>query len=192
MLERTGWWQQSAGGTWTRARLRVLDRQHHGPLQQLGWLADVRVRRRRRRRPDVVSALAAHQYGLAWFEHQGSGSATTLTGHQILPTAAGAGNFSQLHATAVADVNGDGLQDIITGKRYYAHPSTNADPGTTDAPVISWFELQRGAGGATFTQHVIHSDSGVGCNFVARDVTGDGKVDVFTTNKHGTFLHVQQ
>ena len=31
-------------------RLRVLDWQHHGPLQQLGWLADVRVRRRRRRR----------------------------------------------------------------------------------------------------------------------------------------------
>jgi len=27
--------------------------------------------------------------------------------------------------------------------------------------------------------------------FVARDVTGDGQVDVFTTNKHGTFLPVQ-
>jgi hypothetical protein len=39
---------------------------------------------------------------------------------------------------------------------------------------------------------VIHSDSGAGCNFVARDLTGDGKVDIFTTNKRGTFLHVQQ
>ena len=54
-----------------------------------------------------------------------------------------------------------------------------------------WFELQRGAGGATFVEHVVHMGSGVGCNFVARDVTGDGKVDIFTTNKHGTFLHVQ-
>jgi hypothetical protein len=57
---------------------------------------------------------------------------------------------------------------------------------------VSWFELQRGAGGATFVQHVIHMASGVGCNFVARDVTGDGKVDIFTTNKKGTFLHVHQ
>ena len=57
--------------------------------------------------------------------------------------------------------------------------------------VISWFELQRGASGATFVQRVIHSASGAGCNFVARDLTGDGKVDIFTTNKRGTFLHVQ-
>ena len=38
----------------------------------------------------------------------------------------------------------------------------------------------------------IDDDSGAGCNFVARDVTGDGKVDIFTTNKRGTFLHVQR
>lgn len=33
--------------------------------------------------------------------------------------------------------------------------------------------------------------SGAGCNFVAKDLAGDGKVDIFTTNKRGTFLHVQ-
>ena len=192
VLERTGWWQQSAGGAWTRHAFEFWIGSTTGRSSNWGGSQMYAYDVDGDGDLDVVSALAAHQYGLAWFEHQGSGSATTLTGHQILPTAAGTGNFSQLHATVVADVNGDGLQDIITGKRYYAHPSTNADPGTTDAPVISWFELQRGAGGATFTQHVIHSDSGVGCNFVARDVTGDGKVDVFTTNKHGTFLHVQQ
>jgi len=91
-----------------------------------------------------------------------------------------------------ADLDNDGKAELVAGKRYYAHPSTNADPGTTDPAVLSWFELQRGAGGATFVQHVIHSDSGAGCNFVARDLTGDGKVDIFTTNKRGTFLHVQQ
>jgi len=99
---------------------------------------------------------------------------------------------SQLHSLAVADVNGDGLTDLIAGKRYYAHPSTNRDPGTDDPAIIAWFELSRGAGGAQFTEHVIHTDSGAGCNFVVRDLNGDGKVDVFTTNKRGTFLHLQE
>ena len=141
---------------------------------------------------DVVTGLAAHQYGLAWFERTGSGGTVTFTARPILPTAAATGNVSQLHALAVADVNGDGLPDLLAGKRFYAHPSSNPDPGTTDPAVIAWFELRREAGGATFVQHVIHSASGAGCNFVARDLTGDGKVDVFTSNKRGTFLHVQQ
>jgi hypothetical protein len=141
---------------------------------------------------DVITALAAHQYGLAWFERQGTGAAITFVAHPILAGSAQAENISQLHAMAVADVNGDGLSDIIVGKRYYAHPASNADPGTTDPPILAWFELQRAATGATFVKHVIHSDSGAGCNFVARDLNGDGKVDVFTTNKRGTFLHLQQ
>jgi hypothetical protein len=58
--------------------------------------------------------------------------------------------------------------------------------------MLSWFELQRGANGVEFIQHEIHSDSGAGCNFVVRDLNGDGRVDVFTTNKRGTFLHLQR
>ena len=118
-------------------------------------------------------------------------TAITFVPHAILPSAAGANNFSQLHALAVADVNGDGPPDVIAGKRYYAHPSTNPDPGTTDAARDLLVRAAARGAGATFVQHVIHSDSGAGCNFVARDLTGDGKVDIFTTNKHGTFLHVQ-
>ena len=81
--------------------------------------------------------------------------------------------------------------DVVTGKRYYAHPSTSPDPGTTAPRVIYWFELSR-EGGVSFTPHLIHNDSGVGCSFAIRDVTDDGKLDIFTTNKRGTFLHAQQ
>ena len=98
-------------------------------------------------------------------------------------------NISQLHALGVGDLNGDGLPDIITGKRYYAHPG-DMDPGGLDAAILSWFELGRD-GGASFTQHQIHDDSGVGCVFAVRDVDGNGKLDIFISNKKGTFLHRQ-
>jgi hypothetical protein len=174
----------SAGRHLGAALIRLRSRPTFESAHQLGRRSDVHLRRR--------TALAAHQYGLSWFEHQGTGSANTFVAHPILPSGAGTNNFSQPHAMVAVDVDGDGLTDLITGKRYYAHPSDFPDPGTTDPAVTYWFELERGPGGATFVPHLIHSDSGVGCNFVARDVTGDGKVDIFTTNKRGTFLHIQQ
>jgi hypothetical protein len=192
IVERSGWWRQAAGATWEQhtfdfgTGLPSSRPSNWGGSQMYIYDVDGDGD------ADVVAALAAHQYGLSWFERQGTGSAATFVPHVILPSSAGTNNFSQLHAMVAADVNGDGLTDVITGKRYYAHPSNNPDPGTTDPPVIYWFELQRGAGGATFVPHLIHSDSGVGCNFVARDLTGDGKVDIFTSNKRGTFLHIQQ
>jgi hypothetical protein len=191
IVERNGWWRQVAGATWERHAFDFWLGSTSGRASNWGgsqmYVYDVDGDGDN----DVVSVLAAHQYGLAWFEHQGTGTSATFIAHEILPTAGASTNLSEMHAVAVADVNGDGLLDIVTGKRWYAHPSTNKDPGTDDPALTVWFELQRGAGGATFVEHVVHTASGVGCNFVARDVTGDGKVDIFTTNKHGTFLHVQ-
>jgi hypothetical protein len=188
LVERTGWWRQTTGATWERHAFGfgMAPPNNWGGAQMQVFDVDGDMDN------DVVTALAAHGYGISWFERTGTGTSISFTPHAILPTTAGAGNFSQAHAMVAADVNGDGLTDIIAGKRYYAHPSNNADPGTTDPPVLYWFELQRSGGTATFVPHLIHDASGAGCNFIARDLTGDGKVDIFTTNKRGTFLHVQQ
>ncbi len=189
VVERSGWWEQpTSGSTWTRhavdfgAPLGGSRPSNWGGAQIAIYDVDGDGD------ADIVTALAAHRYGLYWFEQVDS---DTFTPHEILPPSATETSVSQLHALAVADLNGDGLLDVVTGKRYYAHPSTNADPGTTEPPLIEWFELSR-AGGVTFSPHVIHDDSGVGCNFTILDVTGDAKPDVFTTNKRGTFLHVQR
>jgi len=174
LVERSGWWRQVSGATWERHAFDFWMGSTSGRASNWGgseiYVYDVDGDGDN----DVVTVLAAHQYGLAWFEHQGTGTAATFVAHEILPTTASASNLSQNHSMVVADVNGDGLPD----------------PGTTDPAMLVWFELRR-EGGAHYCQHVIHTGSGAGCNFIARDVNGDGKVDVFTTNKHGTFLHLQ-
>jgi hypothetical protein len=182
VLEATGYWEQptSLEQAWTHHAIDFAEG-GMGGAQMYGFDVDGDGD------TDVLSSLNAHGYGLAWFEQI---SADEFVAHEILPSQATAESFSQQHAMVVADINGDGLLDIVTGKRYYAHPSATPDPGTTDPAVVYWFELVR-EGGVQFVPHLIHSDSGVGCSFAVGDVTGDGRPDVFTANKHGIFLHVQ-
>ena len=90
-------------------------------------------------------------------------------------------------------MNGDGLMDVITGKRFWAH-GTDKDPEPNAPAVLYWFELMRGRAGSPprFVPHQIDDDSGVGTQVVARDVNGDGRVDVIVGNKKGTFVFTQR
>jgi hypothetical protein len=100
--------------------------------------------------------------------------------------------FSQVHALRLADFDGDGLLDILTGKRRWAH-GIKGDPEPNAPPVLYWFRLVRdGKGGATFEPQEIDTDSGVGTQVTAGDVNKDGKPDVVVSNKRGVFVFRQQ
>lgn len=190
IVERTGYWRHTATTAWERHAFEFWSGNKSGRADNWGGAQMAVFDVDGDGDSDIVSALAAHQYGLAWFE-QRPGETPAFVAHDILPSSAGGDNVSQLHALVSVDIDGDGLLDIVTGKRFYAHPSSFKDPGTDDPAKLLWFKLKRDANGASFEQHVVHADSGAGCSFAARDVNGDGKVDIFTTNKRGTFLHLQ-
>ena len=141
---------------------------------------------------DVVTAVNCHQYGLVWYKQTRAADGKIDWQQQVILPAKPDMNssdlrISQLHAFDLADFNGDGLLDIVTGKRFWAHgPKGDAEP---DAPaVVYWFELQRGQGGAKFIPHMIDNDSGVGTQVDAVDLNGDKTPDVIVGNKKGIFV----
>ena len=191
ILEKNGWWEQPASlagdPVW----------KHHPVAFGTGGAQMYAYDVNGDGRNDVITSLAAHGYGLAWFEQlagRGPDGEIQFKEHIIMnkePRDNKYGvKFSQPHAIDLVDMDGDGLKDIVTGKRFWAHgPTGDAEPG---APaVLYWFKLVRGTDHSVdFVPYLIHEDSGIGTQVLARDVNGDGLPDVVVGNKKGTFVHL--
>ncbi len=98
---------------------------------------------------------------------------------------------SQTHALHCVDLNGDGLKDLVTGRRWWAH-GPRGDAGPNDPAYLYWFEAKRYKDRMVlFTPHVIDEDSGIGTSFAVADMNGDGLLDIIVSNKKGTHVFLQ-
>lgn len=135
--------------------------------------------------PDVLSS-SAHGVGVWWREQRRNPEGgVEFIAHTIDQS------FSQSHSLELVDLNGDGLKDLITGKRFWAHgPKGDVNPG--DPAVLVWFELQRQGKEVKWIKHEIDNDSGVGTQFAVADLNGDRRPDIVTSNKKGVFVFLSQ
>jgi putative membrane-bound dehydrogenase-like protein len=192
LLEKDGWWEQPAAGAkqefWNFHAMKF---SNLGGAQMLAFDVDGDGDN------DIVTSTAAHAYGLSWFENTGTRDGEiAFVQHSIMGSKPEQNEFglaiSELHALALADMDHDGIPDIITGKRWWAH--ANKDPGALEPPLLYWFRTSREGKQIRFIPYRIDGDSGVGTQVVAGDINGDKWDDVIVGNKKGTFVftHVAQ
>ena len=148
-------------------------------------------------RNDIVTA-AGHDFGVFWFE-QGEDDQWT---RRFIDQA-----WSQGHATSLADLNGDGRLDLMTGKRFMAH--NGSDPGEREPLGVYWYEFRpvaanpkdsaerrvpsagrRQGARVEWIRHLVDYGGrvGGGMQIPVVDVDGDGDLDLVCPGKSGLFL----
>ncbi len=126
---------------------------------------------------DIVTS-SAHRHGIFWYEQTKGDSSPAWTQHVIDAT------WTQAHSLTLADLDGDGDLDLVTGKRFRAH--NGSDPEGDAPPGVYWYELERKAN-PKWTKHVISYDQGIGSgmSIPVVDLDGDGDLDIVVTGKWG-------
>jgi len=145
-------------------------------------------------RNDIIVG-ASHEYGLAWLEQRldAQGRRSFVT-HWIET------DFGQFHTMALGDLNGDGVPDLVTGKRLFAHHGR--DTSCYDPLFVFWYDLQ----GGRCARHVLSFNHlpwypgernqnpppnwaiAVGMKLCVVDLDRDGDNDIVVSGKSGLYV----
>ena len=193
LLEKDGWWEQPKDGSTAKPWIFhavPFSAGRNGGAQMI--VADVNGDGL----ADVITSLDAHRYGLSWFEQQRTAQGEiSFSEHRLMdakPEDSAFGlNLSQMHALVWADIDGDGVNDLVTGKRYWAH-GPKGDVDAASKPVVTWFSFANKDGKVTVTPHLADEHAGIGTQFAVVDLNKDGLPDIIVGNKRGVHILLQK
>jgi hypothetical protein len=128
------------------------------------------------KRPDILTTMG-HSCGVLWLEQDANGAWT----RHVIDDA-----WSAAHAATLADMNGDGRIDLVTGKRAQIH--SDAAASERDRLGMYWYDLSPATGPSA--RHVIEEGGkmGGGLQIVVTDVDGDSDLDVVSAGKTGLYV----
>jgi HEAT repeat protein len=128
---------------------------------------------------DIVWGMG-HNYGIYWLEQSASGASRSWQKHLIDDS------WSQPHFLLFVDLDNDGTDELITGKRFHAHNGN--DPGGNDPTCVYYYKFDRNE--RQWQRHIIHEGGkvGLGISTAALDIDADGDIDIVAPGKSGLFL----
>jgi hypothetical protein len=124
----------------------------------------------------------AHGYGLDWYEQKinKSGKRDWIK-HSIDP------HNSQFHTMELIDLDGDGRDELVTGKRYRAH--NGGDPGGNDSIGLYYYQWNgEGFVKQTISYGLLGAGKGTGIYFSIADLRGTGRKDIIVAGKDGLYV----
>jgi hypothetical protein len=141
-----------------------------------------------------------HDFGLHWLVQSTDEAGKRVWSKKDIDT-----SFSQVHALHLADFDGDGQKDFVTGKRIYAHAS---EPGATAEPCLYIFQFDRSK--SQWRRSTVYfgdpapaapinpeqrdalkdfrpGTAGTGLQMALRDMDADGDIDIVAPGKSGLY-----
>jgi len=178
VLVGEGWYEQPASDPWASQWVHHQDWDLHSSLPMIVKDLDGDGKN------DLIYGNG-HDYGLYWWKNLGAGDGGKIAWKETLIDR----GYSQPHVLLMADLNQDGTEELITGKRYFAH--NGKDPGGMEPPCLYYYSWDQDA--VAFHRHTIEEGRvGCGLQIVATDLNGDKKMDVAVAGKSGTYVLTQE
>lgn len=167
-----GWYERPEGDPLSQPWTHHPDWELHGSCPMLVYDVDGDGTN------DLVSS-DSHAYGISFWR----GTGVDAQGTPQFEKSTIDKSFSQAHCLHLADLDGDGTVELVTGKRIRAH--NGGDPGSDEPPIMRYYVWN--AKTKSFDGYTINEGQvGGGLQVRTADLDADGDIDIVVAGKEGT------